>query len=302
VGFVSKSGGMSNEAYNIISQNTDGLYEGIAIGGDSYPGSTLLDHLLRFEANPDIAMLVSLGEVGGTEEYRIADAVKEGRITKPIVCWVTGTIATKMTGEVQFGHAGAKAGAANETAEAKNLALKEAGVIVPDSFDDYGDKIRETYDALVAAGKITPAPEPAIPPIPQDLKVIEKTVAVRKPTGIVCSITDDRGDEPLYCGVPMSKVIESGMPLGEMIGLLWFNLRRAVLQRAALRALQWHVPPSSSSGGQHVDGAIDPGRPAPPLPLPHGRLRRGDLLRVRARRDHRVRDLKRPLHARVAVT
>jgi succinyl-CoA synthetase alpha subunit len=40
VGFVSKSGGLSNECYNIIARNTDGLYEGIAIGGDAYPGST----------------------------------------------------------------------------------------------------------------------------------------------------------------------------------------------------------------------------------------------------------------------
>ncbi len=66
VGFVSKSGGLSNEAYNIIARNTDGLYEGIAIGGDTYPGSTLLDHLLRFENIPEIKMLVCLGEVGGS--------------------------------------------------------------------------------------------------------------------------------------------------------------------------------------------------------------------------------------------
>lgn len=61
---------MSNEAYNIIVLNTDGLYEGIAIGGDAYAGSTLLEHLLRFEANPAIKMLVCLGEVGGEEEWK----------------------------------------------------------------------------------------------------------------------------------------------------------------------------------------------------------------------------------------
>ena len=69
VGFVSKSGGLSNEAYNIIARNTDGLYEGIAIGGDTYPGSTLLEHLIRSENIPDIKMLVCLGEVGGSAEY-----------------------------------------------------------------------------------------------------------------------------------------------------------------------------------------------------------------------------------------
>ena len=76
VGFVSKSGGLSNEAYNIIARNTDGLYEGIAIGGDTYPGSTLLDHLLRFENIPEVKMLVCLGEVGGNAEYEIAEALK----------------------------------------------------------------------------------------------------------------------------------------------------------------------------------------------------------------------------------
>ncbi len=220
VGFVSKSGGMSNEAYNIIHKNTDGLYEGIAIGGDTNPGSTLIEHLLRYEANPKVKMLVCLGEVGGTEEYKIVEAVKSGKITKPVVCWVTGTIASKMTGEVQFGHAGAKAGSDKETAQAKNKALKEAGVVVPNSFDDYGEKIRKTFEKLDL--KTTETDE-TIPPIPEDYKQLKAEGKVRKPTNIICTITDDSGEEPLYAGLPMSKVIESNMPLGEMIGLLWFK-------------------------------------------------------------------------------
>lgn len=44
-----QSGGLSNEMYNILAKNTDGLYEGIAIGGDSNAGSTFLDHILRFQ-------------------------------------------------------------------------------------------------------------------------------------------------------------------------------------------------------------------------------------------------------------
>jgi len=146
VGFVSKSGGLSNEAYNIIARNTDGLYEGIAIGGDTYPGSTLLDHLLRFESIPDIKMLVCLGEVGGSAEYEIAEALKTKRITKPLVIWVTGTCSKAFKTEVQFGHAGAKAGCEVETADAKNSALKAAGAIVPNSYDDYDQKIRKTYE------------------------------------------------------------------------------------------------------------------------------------------------------------
>ncbi|MBW2560755.1 MAG: ATP citrate synthase, partial [Deltaproteobacteria bacterium] len=144
VGFASKSGGLSNETYNIIARNTDGLYEGIAIGGDRYPGSTLLEHLLRYEKNPAVKMLVCLGEVGGMDEYEIVDALKKKKLKKPLVMWVTGTCTKAFKTEVQFGHAGAKADADVETADAKNAALKKAGAIVPDSFDDYAEKINET--------------------------------------------------------------------------------------------------------------------------------------------------------------
>ncbi|KAM3268082.1 hypothetical protein P3S67_031632 [Capsicum chacoense] len=54
VGFVTKSGGMSNALYNTIACVTDGIFEGIAIGGDVFPGSTLSDHVLRFNNIPQI--------------------------------------------------------------------------------------------------------------------------------------------------------------------------------------------------------------------------------------------------------
>ena len=60
---MSRSGGMSNELNNIISRTTDGVYEGVAIGGDRYPGSTFLDHVMRYQKNPDVKMIVVLGEV-----------------------------------------------------------------------------------------------------------------------------------------------------------------------------------------------------------------------------------------------
>ena len=163
VGCVSNSGGLSNETYNIIARNTDGLYEGIAIGGDRYPGTTLLDHLLRFEKNPAIKMLVCLGEVGGSDEYEIVKALKEKRITKPLVIWVTGTCAKAFKTEVQFGHAGAKADDEMETADAKNRVLREAGAYVPDSFDDYDKLINEVYTRLLKEGAIIPAPDTDFP-------------------------------------------------------------------------------------------------------------------------------------------
>lgn len=64
VAYVSRSGGMSNELNNIIAMNTDGVYEGVAIGGDRYPGTTFFCHMKRYHDNPDVKMLVLLGEVG----------------------------------------------------------------------------------------------------------------------------------------------------------------------------------------------------------------------------------------------
>lgn len=127
VSYVSRSGGMSNELNHIISRCSDGVCEGIAIGGDRHPGSSFLDHILRFQADPSCKVIVVLGEVGGGEEYAIVKALMERRITKPLVAWCIGTC-TEVLGhgqEVQFGHAGAVASAQSETATAKNAALRQ---------------------------------------------------------------------------------------------------------------------------------------------------------------------------------
>ena len=91
VGFVSKSGGLSNECYNILARKTNGLFEGIAIGGDVFSGSTFVDHVLRFQQMDEVKMIVILGELGGNNEYGVVEAMKSGQITKPVVAWVSGT-------------------------------------------------------------------------------------------------------------------------------------------------------------------------------------------------------------------
>ncbi len=224
VGFVSKSGGMSNEMYNVLARVTDGVNEGIAIGGDAFPCSTLLDHLLRYEANPDIKMMVCLGEVGGEEEYRIAEALKDGRLTKPLVAWVTGTAIAYLPKGVQFGHAGAKADAERETAPAKNKALREAGAVVPESFNDFAKVIKETFDKIVADG-YEPVPDKPAKQVPIDFKAAVAQNLVRRSTNFICTISDDSGDELSYAGHKISKVISENYSLGDVISLLWFKER-----------------------------------------------------------------------------
>jgi succinyl-CoA synthetase alpha subunit len=223
VAYVSKSGGLSNELNNIIARNTDGVYEGVAIGGDRYPGSTFIEHIERYEKNPDIKMIVLLGEVGGVDEYVVVDALKSGKIKKPLVAWCIGTCSKVFPAEVQFGHAGARAGAERETADVKNKALNEAGAVVPDSFEDFDKKIKETFDKEVKAGRIKPMPDIEPPKIPLDYKVAIRDGIVRRPSEFISTISDDRGEELMYCGVPISKIFEDNYGLGGVLGLLWFK-------------------------------------------------------------------------------
>ena len=214
-GLVTRSGGLFNELSNIISINADGIAEGVAIGGDRFVGSVFIDNLLRMEKNPDVKYMVLLGEVGGREEYKVIEAVKSGQIKKPIIAWCIGTIAKHFSSGVQFGHAGASANADEETAVAKNKAMKEAGIYVPESFNDLPKVINEVYTKLKNEGVIKDIPEPEINEIPK----------IRKAKNFVCTISDDRGEEATYAGYPISSVAtpDTGKTIGDVVSLLWFK-------------------------------------------------------------------------------
>ena len=214
-GLVTRSGGLFNELSNIIARNADGIAEGVAIGGDRFVGSVFIDNLLRMEQNPDVKYMVLLGEVGGIEEYKVIEAVKSGKIKKPIIAWCIGTIAKHYSSGVQFGHAGASANAERETAEAKNNAMREAGIHVPKTFNDLPAEIRGVYEQLKAEGVIEDIQEPEINKIP----------AYRRPRQFICTISDDRGEEATYAGYPISSVAlpSTGKTIGDVISLLWFK-------------------------------------------------------------------------------
>lgn len=225
VAYVSRSGGMSNELNNIISRKTNGVYEGIAIGGDRYPGTSFLDHLLRYEAEPEIKMMVLLGEVGGIEEYEIIKAIKEKRIKKPLIAWCIGTCASMFSYEVQFGHAGAQARGDMETAKAKNEAFRAVGARVPSSFNDLADVIKQVYDSLVRSRVIIVAPEVEPPKVPLDFNWAKELGLIRKPASFISTICDDRGEELLYSGMPITSVFKEDLGIGGVVSLLWFQRR-----------------------------------------------------------------------------
>jgi ATP citrate (pro-S)-lyase len=110
-----------------------------------------------------------------------------------------------------------------ETAAAKNKAMKEAGIFVPDSFDKLPELIAEVYRDLVLQGVIVDTPEGETPQVPMDYTWAKKLGMVRKPANFISSIADDRGEELKYCGVTITEVFAQDLGIGGVLSLLWFR-------------------------------------------------------------------------------
>ncbi|WP_309338785.1 succinate--CoA ligase subunit alpha [Actinomyces oris] len=124
LGLVSKSGTLT---YQLMHELSDlGFTTCIGIGGDPVVGTTHIDALAAFEADPDTRLVVMIGEIGGDAEERAAAYIRE-HMTKPVVAYVAGFTAPEGR---TMGHAGAIVSGSSGTAEAKKIALEAAGVRV----------------------------------------------------------------------------------------------------------------------------------------------------------------------------
>jgi succinyl-CoA synthetase alpha subunit len=124
IGLVSKSGTLT---YQMMYELRDiGFSSAVGIGGDPVIGTTHIDALAAFEADPDTDLIVMIGEIGGDAEERAA-AFIEKNVTKPVVGYVAGFTAPE--GKT-MGHAGAIVSGSSGTAQAKKEALEAAGVKV----------------------------------------------------------------------------------------------------------------------------------------------------------------------------
>jgi len=124
IGLVSKSGTLT---YQMMYELRDiGFSSCVGIGGDPVIGTTHIDALAAFEADPDTELIVMIGEIGGDAEERAADFIK-ANVSKPVVGYVAGFTAPE--GKT-MGHAGAIVSGSSGTAQAKQEALEAAGVRV----------------------------------------------------------------------------------------------------------------------------------------------------------------------------
>jgi len=126
VGVVSRSGTLTYQIGNEITQAGFGCSTIVGVGGDPVPGSSFVDVLELFEADEQTELIVLAGEIGGSAEEEAADYIAE-RVTKPVVAYIAGF--TAPAGK-QMGHAGAIVSGTSGTAAAKAQALEERGVRV----------------------------------------------------------------------------------------------------------------------------------------------------------------------------
>ena len=142
IGLVSKSGTLT---YQMMFELRDlGFSTAIGIGGDPVIGTTHIDALEAFEADPETKAIVMIGEIGGDAEERAADYIK-ANVTKPVVGYVAGFTAPE--GKT-MGHAGAIVSGSAGTAQAKKEALEAAGVKVGKTPSETAALMREIIEAL----------------------------------------------------------------------------------------------------------------------------------------------------------
>ncbi|UZN02125.1 succinate--CoA ligase subunit alpha [Cellulomonas sp. S1-8] len=141
VGLVSKSGTLT---YQMMFELRDfGFSTAIGIGGDPIIGTTHIDALAAFEADPETEVIVMIGEIGGDAEERAAAYIAE-HVTKPVVGYVAGFTAPE--GKT-MGHAGAIVSGSSGTAQAKKEALEAAGVKVGKTPSETAQLAREILSA-----------------------------------------------------------------------------------------------------------------------------------------------------------
>ncbi len=144
VGIVSRSGTLTYQALYELTQKGIGQTTCVGIGGDPVPGTSFIDCLAAFQADPETTAVILIGEIGGSEEERAAQFIQE-HMSKPVVAYIAGV--TAPPGK-KMGHAGAIISGSKGTAQAKMDALREAGARVAINPTEAGELMAEVVARL----------------------------------------------------------------------------------------------------------------------------------------------------------
>lgn len=152
VAILSASGGMTGEIITITALSGHDISFALCFGGDRFPSTAPKDAFLAAQDDPATTHIAYYGELGGQDEYELAQLLESGRITKPVIAYIAGVIGESFDQPVQFGHAKALASNRSETATAKRDALHRAGAQVAASMTEFSELItaipkHETVDS-----------------------------------------------------------------------------------------------------------------------------------------------------------
>jgi succinyl-CoA synthetase alpha subunit len=141
IGVISRSGTLSYEVVNQLTQKGIGQTTCIGIGGDPIIGSSFIECLEAFEKDPETRGVVMVGEIGGEAEEEASAFIKTD-VTKPIVGFVAG--ASAPPGK-RMGHAGAIISGKSGTAQGKIAAMKAAGIHICENLGTLGELCAEVF-------------------------------------------------------------------------------------------------------------------------------------------------------------
>jgi succinyl-CoA synthetase alpha subunit len=127
VGVSSRSGGMTSAISYYLTEVGLGQSTIIHVGGDAVVGLSHPEVVERFEQDDETEMVVLFGEIGTTQEERVADLIEQGKFTKPVIAYIGGKAAKSGT---RFSHAGAIVEGTRGSYDSKVKRLKDVGVIV----------------------------------------------------------------------------------------------------------------------------------------------------------------------------
>ena len=146
IGVMSRSGGMTVEIANSLSESGMGVSTAVSIGGDAIIGSTYAELMPLFDADPDTDGIAIYSEPGGRAEYELADYMQRAGSKKPIVAFMAGKFMDEMPG-MRFGHAGTIVEGKADTATEKIANLAAAGITVADKIGDIPRLLQERLAA-----------------------------------------------------------------------------------------------------------------------------------------------------------
>ena len=144
VGIVSRSGTLTYQALYELKQKGIGVTTCVGIGGDPVPGTSFIDCLEAFQADPETKAVIMFGEIGGTAEEEAAEFIAT-RMDKPVAAYVAGVTAPPGT---KMGHAGAIVSGGKGTAQGKMDALRAAGVHVGLNPSEVGELMADIVKTL----------------------------------------------------------------------------------------------------------------------------------------------------------